>query len=174
MQGVYPKLRTNGYQICGLTCHIIGDSLEILQLIQDFPQIRELKIGFIRHPWFGEEHTEDSRVKLMDQLLAGKQQWLFVNSHVVGHYGFSLLGGTDIGFYNPYLKTPTVVVKYSVVAMKSADLQASVIKDLLFVHGGGPTVNSWLNSPNIPSTFLNGLPPSLPLLRLCRSRFFFN
>ncbi|KAK9117043.1 hypothetical protein Sjap_015990 [Stephania japonica] len=40
--------------------------------------------------------------------------------------------------------------------MKSADLQASVIKDLLFVHGGGPPVNSpaqqTLTSPPPSST----------------------
>ncbi|KAK9144389.1 hypothetical protein Sjap_004292 [Stephania japonica] len=61
----------------------------------------------------------------------------------------------------------TVVVKYGGAAMKSAELQGSVIKDLVllscvglrpvFVHGGGPAINSWLSRLNIPSTFLDGL-----------------
>lgn len=51
--------------------------------------------------------------------------------------------------------------------MKSSLLQASVIADLVllacvglrivFVHGGGPEINTWLNRLNITPNFLNGL-----------------
>nr|GEV67594.1 acetylglutamate kinase, chloroplastic [Tanacetum cinerariifolium] len=61
----------------------------------------------------------------------------------------------------------TVVVKYGGAAMKSESLQSSVIADLVllsciglrivFVHGGGPEINSWLNRLNIEPNFLNGL-----------------
>ncbi|KAK9095450.1 hypothetical protein Scep_026919 [Stephania cephalantha] len=61
----------------------------------------------------------------------------------------------------------TVVVKYGGAAMKSPELQASVIKDLVllscvglrpvFVHGGGPAINSWLHRLHITPNFLNGL-----------------
>ncbi|KAJ0858324.1 putative acetylglutamate kinase [Helianthus annuus] len=61
----------------------------------------------------------------------------------------------------------TVVVKYGGAAMKSEALQASVIADLVllsciglrivFVHGGGPEINQWLNRLGIQSSFLNGL-----------------
>ncbi|KAJ0695336.1 putative acetylglutamate kinase [Helianthus annuus] len=61
----------------------------------------------------------------------------------------------------------TVVVKYGGAAMKSEALQASVIADLVllsciglrivFVHGGGPEINHWLNRLGIQSSFLNGL-----------------
>ncbi|KAL5980377.1 hypothetical protein ACLOJK_028285 [Asimina triloba] len=61
----------------------------------------------------------------------------------------------------------TIVVKYGGAAMKSAALQASVINDLVllacvglrpvFVHGGGPEINSWLARLGIQPQFLNGL-----------------
>ncbi|KAF5782643.1 putative acetylglutamate kinase [Helianthus annuus] len=57
----------------------------------------------------------------------------------------------------------TVVVKYGGAAMKSKALQASVIADLVllsciglrivFVHGGGPEINQWLNRLGIQSSF---------------------
>ncbi|GAA0154153.1 hypothetical protein LIER_37812 [Lithospermum erythrorhizon] len=57
----------------------------------------------------------------------------------------------------------TIVVKYGGAAMKSEALQPSVITDLVllscvgmrivFVHGGGPDINQWLDKPN----FLHGL-----------------
>nr|XP_043624099.1 acetylglutamate kinase, chloroplastic-like [Erigeron canadensis] len=61
----------------------------------------------------------------------------------------------------------TVVVKYGGAAMKSEALQSSVISDLVllsciglrivFVHGGGPEINQWLNRLGIQPNFLNGL-----------------
>ncbi|CAI9287877.1 unnamed protein product [Lactuca saligna] len=61
----------------------------------------------------------------------------------------------------------TVVVKYGGAAMKSEALQRSVITDLVllsciglrivFVHGGGPEINQWLNRLGIKPNFLNGL-----------------
>ncbi|OVA10101.1 Aspartate/glutamate/uridylate kinase [Macleaya cordata] len=61
----------------------------------------------------------------------------------------------------------TIVVKYGGAAMKSQSLQASVIDDLVllscvglrpvFVHGGGPEINSWLARLGIQPNFLNGL-----------------
>nr|XP_043609830.1 acetylglutamate kinase, chloroplastic-like [Erigeron canadensis] len=61
----------------------------------------------------------------------------------------------------------TVVVKYGGAAMKSEALQSSVIADLVllsciglrivFVHGGGPEINQWLNRLGIQPNFLNGL-----------------
>ncbi|MCL7027782.1 hypothetical protein MKW94_019591 [Papaver nudicaule] len=61
----------------------------------------------------------------------------------------------------------TIVVKYGGAAMKSESLQASVINDLVllscvglrlvFVHGGGPEINSWLSRLGIKPVFLNGL-----------------
>ncbi|PIA27232.1 hypothetical protein AQUCO_08200034v1 [Aquilegia coerulea] len=60
-----------------------------------------------------------------------------------------------------------IVVKYGGAAMKSEALQDSVIKDLVllscvglrpvFVHGGGPEINSWLTRLGIQPNFLNGL-----------------
>lgn len=60
-----------------------------------------------------------------------------------------------------------IVIKYGGAAMKSESLQDSVIKDLVllscvglrpvFVHGGGPEINSWLGRLNIEPNFLNGL-----------------
>ncbi|KAL5719842.1 acetylglutamate kinase [Ranunculus cassubicifolius] len=70
----------------------------------------------------------------------------------------------------PYIQkfhSKTIVVKYGGAAMKSKALQDSVIKDLVllscvglrpvFVHGGGPEINSWLGRLNIEPNFLNGL-----------------
>ncbi|XP_042503037.1 acetylglutamate kinase-like [Macadamia integrifolia] len=61
----------------------------------------------------------------------------------------------------------TIVVKYGGAAMKSQTLQASVINDLVllscvglrpvFVHGGGPEINSWLGKLGLQPNFLNGL-----------------
>ena len=61
----------------------------------------------------------------------------------------------------------TIVVKYGGAAMKSPELQASVINDLVLlscvglrpvlVHGGGPEINSWLGRLNIPAVFRDGL-----------------
>ncbi|KAL2892257.1 Acetylglutamate kinase chloroplastic [Bienertia sinuspersici] len=70
----------------------------------------------------------------------------------------------------PYLQKfrgKTIVVKYGGAAMKSESLQASVINDLvllscvgirpIFVHGGGPEINQWLDRIGIKPNFLNGL-----------------
>jgi len=70
----------------------------------------------------------------------------------------------------PYLQKfrgKTIVVKYGGAAMKSQDLQASVINDLVllscvgirpvFVHGGGPEINQWLDRIGLKPNFLNGL-----------------
>ena len=64
-------------------------------------------------------------------------------------------------------KGKTVVVKYGGAAMKSAELQASVIRDLVLlscvglrpvlVHGGGPEINSWLARVGVEPQFRNGL-----------------
>ncbi|KAG9459773.1 hypothetical protein H6P81_004281 [Aristolochia fimbriata] len=61
----------------------------------------------------------------------------------------------------------TIVVKYGGAAMKSRSLQTSVINDLVllacvglrpvFVHGGGPEINSWLTRLGIQPQFLDGL-----------------
>ncbi|MQM12403.1 hypothetical protein Taro_045321 [Colocasia esculenta] len=70
----------------------------------------------------------------------------------------------------PYIQRfrgKTIVVKYGGAAMKSPDLQASVVKDLVLlscvglrlvvIHGGGPEINSWLTRLGIQPQFLNGL-----------------
>ncbi|GAB4826509.1 hypothetical protein Ancab_033405 [Ancistrocladus abbreviatus] len=70
----------------------------------------------------------------------------------------------------PYLQKfrgKTIVVKYGGAAMKSQSLQASVINDLVllscvgihpvFVHGGGPEINLWLDRIGLKPNFLNGL-----------------
>ncbi|XP_078445655.1 N-acetyl-l-glutamate kinase [Wolffia australiana] len=70
----------------------------------------------------------------------------------------------------PYIQRfrgKTIVVKYGGAAMKSAELQDSVVKDLvllscvglrlILIHGGGPEINSWLGRLNIPAQFLDGL-----------------
>ena len=64
-------------------------------------------------------------------------------------------------------KGKTVVVKYGGAAMKSPELQASVIRDLVLlscvglrpvlVHGGGPDINSWLARVGVEPQFRNGL-----------------
>ncbi|KAL5207331.1 hypothetical protein ABZP36_031766 [Zizania latifolia] len=64
-------------------------------------------------------------------------------------------------------KGKTVVVKYGGAAMKSPDLQSSVIRDLVLlscvglrpvlVHGGGPEINSWLGRVGVEPQFRNGL-----------------
>lgn len=64
-------------------------------------------------------------------------------------------------------KGKTVVVKYGGAAMKSPELQASVIRDLvllscvglrpILVHGGGPEINSWLARVGVEPQFRNGL-----------------
>ncbi|KAM4086659.1 hypothetical protein ACJW30_10G118700 [Castanea mollissima] len=61
----------------------------------------------------------------------------------------------------------TIVVKYGGAAMKSQDLQASVVNDLvllacvglrpILVHGGGPEINLWLKRLNIEAVFRDGL-----------------
>ncbi|KAF0922089.1 hypothetical protein E2562_024662 [Oryza meyeriana var. granulata] len=61
----------------------------------------------------------------------------------------------------------TVVVKYGGAAMKSPELQSSVIRDLVLlscvglrpvlVHGGGPEINSWLGRVGVEPQFRNGL-----------------
>lgn len=60
-----------------------------------------------------------------------------------------------------------MVVKYGGAAMKSEELQASVINDIVLlsvvglrpvlVHGGGPEINQWLGRLNIKPVFLDGL-----------------
>uniref|UniRef100_A0ACD5Z3N0 Uncharacterized protein n=1 Tax=Avena sativa TaxID=4498 RepID=A0ACD5Z3N0_AVESA len=64
-------------------------------------------------------------------------------------------------------KGKTVVVKYGGAAMKSPELQASVIRDLVLlscvglrlvlVHGGGPEINSELERAGVKPQFRNGL-----------------
>ncbi|XP_028790947.1 acetylglutamate kinase, chloroplastic [Neltuma alba] len=61
----------------------------------------------------------------------------------------------------------TIVVKYGGAAMKSPELQGSVINDLVLlsyvglrpvlVHGGGPEINQWLSRLNIKAVFRDGL-----------------
>ncbi|KAJ1420152.1 Glutamate/acetylglutamate kinase [Sesbania bispinosa] len=61
----------------------------------------------------------------------------------------------------------TIVVKYGGAAMKSPELQSSVINDLVLlscvglrpvmVHGGGPEINNWLGRLNIQAVFRDGL-----------------
>ncbi|CAM8897470.1 unnamed protein product [Rhodiola kirilowii] len=61
----------------------------------------------------------------------------------------------------------TIVVKYGGAAMKSEELQASVINDIVLlsvvglrpvlVHGGGPEINQWLSRLGIEPVFLDGL-----------------
>ncbi|CAJ2643405.1 acetylglutamate kinase-like protein [Trifolium pratense] len=61
----------------------------------------------------------------------------------------------------------TIVVKYGGAAMKTPELQASVINNLvllaavglrpILVHGGGPEINHWLNRLNIEAVFRDGL-----------------
>ena len=70
----------------------------------------------------------------------------------------------------PYLQRfagQTVVVKYGGAAMKSEDLKAAVIRDLVLlstvgirpvlVHGGGPEINAMLDKIGIEPKFKNGL-----------------
>ncbi|GMH05256.1 hypothetical protein Nepgr_007096 [Nepenthes gracilis] len=70
----------------------------------------------------------------------------------------------------PYLQKfrgKTIVVKYGGAAMKSQSLQSSVINDLVllscvgirpvFVHGGGPEINLWLDRIGLKPNFLYGL-----------------
>ncbi|KAL5213192.1 hypothetical protein ABZP36_024039 [Zizania latifolia] len=64
-------------------------------------------------------------------------------------------------------KGKTVVVKYGGAAMKSPELQPSVIRDLVLlscvglrpvlVHGGGPEINAWLGRVGVEPQFRNGL-----------------
>ncbi|KAK2993538.1 hypothetical protein RJ640_007370 [Escallonia rubra] len=64
-------------------------------------------------------------------------------------------------------RAKTTVVIYGGVAMKSEALQASFIVDfvlpscvglrIVFVHGGGPEINHWLNRLGIEPNFHNGL-----------------
>ena len=70
----------------------------------------------------------------------------------------------------PYLQRfagQTVVVKYGGAAMKSEELKAAVIRDVVLlstvgirpvlVHGGGPEINAMLNRGGVEAKFLNGL-----------------
>ena len=70
----------------------------------------------------------------------------------------------------PYLQRfagQTVVVKYGGAAMKSEELKAAVIRDVVLlstvgirpvlVHGGGPEINAMLEKVGIEAKFLNGL-----------------
>ncbi|KAL4323807.1 hypothetical protein GQ457_11G011200 [Hibiscus cannabinus] len=70
----------------------------------------------------------------------------------------------------PYIQKfrgKTIVVKYGGAAMKSAELKASVVRDLVLlacvglrpvlVHGGGPEINVLLNQLNIAPQFRDGL-----------------
>ncbi len=70
----------------------------------------------------------------------------------------------------PYLQRfagQTVVVKYGGAAMKSEELKAAVIRDVVLlstvgirpvlVHGGGPEINAMLNRVGVEAKFLNGL-----------------
>ncbi|KAF8688014.1 hypothetical protein HU200_042504 [Digitaria exilis] len=64
-------------------------------------------------------------------------------------------------------KGKTVVVKYGGAAMKTPELQESVIRDLVLlacvglrpvlVHGGGPEINSWLLRVGVEPQFRDGL-----------------
>lgn len=61
----------------------------------------------------------------------------------------------------------TIVIKYGGSAMQNQVLKNKVIEDILFlsyiglkpvlVHGGGPTINSWLEKLNIPTKFQQGI-----------------
>lgn len=61
----------------------------------------------------------------------------------------------------------TIVIKYGGAAMVSKTLKAHVIHDIIFfshiglnpvlVHGGGATINLWLNKLNITPVFKNGV-----------------
>mmetsp|Transcript_12774 Transcript_12774/g.21890 ORF Transcript_12774/g.21890 Transcript_12774/m.21890 type:complete len:355 (-) Transcript_12774:279-1343(-) len=70
----------------------------------------------------------------------------------------------------PYIqkfRSKTVVIKYGGAAMKDPVLKQLVIDDLVFlssvginpvfVHGGGPEINKWLEKIGIEAKFLNGL-----------------
>lgn len=70
----------------------------------------------------------------------------------------------------PYIQEysgKTIVVKYGGNAMVSEELRESVINDIILmkcvginpvvVHGGGPSISSFLNKLNIKSQFINGL-----------------
>jgi acetylglutamate kinase len=70
----------------------------------------------------------------------------------------------------PYLQRfagQTVVVKYGGAAIKSEELKAAVIRDVVLlstvgirpvlVHGGGPEINAMLNRVGVEAKFLNGL-----------------
>ena len=70
----------------------------------------------------------------------------------------------------PYLQRfagQTVVVKYGGAAMKSEELKAAVIRDVVLlstvgirpvlVHGGGPEINAMLGRVGVEAKFLNGL-----------------
>eukprot|EP00182_Erythrolobus_australicus_P002773 CAMPEP_0185830016 /NCGR_PEP_ID=MMETSP1353-20130828/581_1 /TAXON_ID=1077150 /ORGANISM="Erythrolobus australicus, Strain CCMP3124" /LENGTH=325 /DNA_ID=CAMNT_0028527869 /DNA_START=179 /DNA_END=1156 /DNA_ORIENTATION=- len=70
----------------------------------------------------------------------------------------------------PYIQRfrgKTVVIKYGGAAMKDPLLKQLVIDDLvflacvgikpIFLHGGGPEINSWLGKVGIEAKFLNGL-----------------
>ncbi|XWS21801.1 hypothetical protein CRYUN_Cryun30bG0085900 [Craigia yunnanensis] len=69
--------------------------------------------------------------------------------------------------YIQKLRAKIIVVKYGGAAMKSAELKASVVRDLVLlsclglrpvlVHGGGPEINVLLNQLNIPAHFRDGL-----------------
>lgn len=60
-----------------------------------------------------------------------------------------------------------VVIKYGGSAMMDETLKKTVLQDMMLlakvgmnvvvVHGGGPTINHWLDKVNIESTFSNGL-----------------
>ena len=60
-----------------------------------------------------------------------------------------------------------MVVKYGGAAMKSEELKAAVIRDVVLlstvgirpvlVHGGGPEINAMLNRVGVEAKFLNGL-----------------
>nr|YP_009502080.1 acetylglutamate kinase [Porolithon onkodes]ASB29682.1 acetylglutamate kinase [Porolithon onkodes] len=61
----------------------------------------------------------------------------------------------------------TIVIKYGGSAMQNQVLKNKVIEDILFlshiglkpvlIHGGGPTINHWLNKLNITSQFRQGI-----------------
>ncbi|KAA8496990.1 Acetylglutamate kinase [Porphyridium purpureum] len=70
----------------------------------------------------------------------------------------------------PYIQRfrgKTMVIKYGGAAMKDPVLKRLVVDDLVFlscvgirpvfVHGGGPEINSWLGKLGIEAKFLNGL-----------------
>lgn len=65
------------------------------------------------------------------------------------------------------LRNKVIVIKYGGAAMKNDHLKFQVVQDILFlsslgvkvviVHGGGPTINDWLNRLNIKPKFENGI-----------------